>query len=89
MHEQGRGREREGEKESQAGSVLSVQSPTQGSILQTVRSWLEPKPRVKGFNDWATQAPLKIKKKKTINLVLVGYVYPFNIIINCYHGPSY
>ena len=30
-------REREGERESQAGFVLSVQSPTQGSVPQTMR----------------------------------------------------
>ena len=35
--EQGRGRER-GEKESQAGSALSAQSPTWGLIPQTLRS---------------------------------------------------
>ena len=33
----GRGREREGERDSQAGSTLSVQSPMQGSNSQTVR----------------------------------------------------
>ena len=32
------GAEREGEKESQAGSMLSVQRPMQGSIPQTMRS---------------------------------------------------
>ena len=32
----------EREKEPQAGATLSAQSPTQGWILQPVRSWLEP-----------------------------------------------
>ena len=31
MHEQGRGRERGRERESQAGFALAAQSPTQGS----------------------------------------------------------
>ena len=34
---------RERERESHAGSTLSAQSPMQGSILQTVKSWPEPK----------------------------------------------
>ena len=40
------GAEREGKRESQARSVLSVWSPTQGSIPWTVRSWAESKSRV-------------------------------------------
>ena len=36
-------REREGDRGSEAGSVLSPESPTQGSKSQTVRSWSEPK----------------------------------------------
>ena len=43
--EQGRGRER-GEREFQAGSVLSVRSATEGLIPRTMRSWLELKSRV-------------------------------------------
>ena len=38
--------QREGERESQAGSQLSVQSPTRGSNSRTMRPWPEPKPRV-------------------------------------------
>ena len=38
MSEWGRGRERGGERESQAGSVLSAQSPMWGSISRTMRS---------------------------------------------------
>ena len=49
-------RQREGKRESQAGSELSVQSLTQGSIPRTVRSWPEPNPRVRRLTDWATQA---------------------------------
>ena len=37
-HEWGRGREREGDTESEAGSRLSAPSPTWGSNSQTVRS---------------------------------------------------
>ena len=48
--------ERKGEKESQAGSTVPAQSLTQGSIPQTVRSWPEPKSRVRHLTDWATQA---------------------------------
>ena len=36
--EWGRGREREGEKESQVGSILSAQRPTQGLNPGTMRS---------------------------------------------------
>ena len=54
MHEQGRGRER-GKRESQTGSALSEQRSTWGSISWTVRSWPEPKSRVRHLIDWATQ----------------------------------
>ena len=53
--------EREGERESKAGSKLSAQSPTRGSIPRTsMRSWPEPKSRVGRLPDWATQAPLPV-----------------------------
>ena len=55
-----RGTEREGERESQAGSILSVQSPTRGPIPRTVRSWPEPKSRVGHLTDWATQGTLAV-----------------------------
>ena len=55
--ENGGGAEREGERESQAGSVLSMQSLMQGSIPWTSRSWPEPKPTVWLLTDWATQTP--------------------------------
>ena len=51
-------REREGKRESQAGSTLSAQSPTRGLISWTVRSWPDPKPRVRRLTDWTTQVPL-------------------------------
>ena len=44
--EQGRCRERERERETQ-NPKLSAWSPTQGSIPRTVRSWPEPKSRVR------------------------------------------
>ena len=54
-----RERERErGERESQAVSALSVQSPTWGSIPPTMRSWPEPKSGVECLTNWATQVPL-------------------------------
>ena len=49
------GAEQEGERESQAVSTPSVQSPMQGSNPWTTRSW--PKSRVRHLNYWATQAP--------------------------------
>ena len=56
----GRGAEREGERDYQAGSALSAQSPTWGLNPWTMRSWPELKPRVGYLTDWATQAPLKL-----------------------------
>ena len=49
--------EREGERESQAGSPLLAQSPTWGLIPRTIRSWPELKSRVGHLTNWATQAP--------------------------------
>ena len=59
MRETEREKEVEGQRErkSQAGFTLSVQSPTRGSNPWTVRSWPEPKSRVRHLTDWATQAP--------------------------------
>ena len=54
----GGGRGREGERESQAGSKLSTQSPTQGWHPQTVRSCPELKPKVGCLLNRATQVPL-------------------------------
>ena len=54
-----RGRERG--RESWAGSMLSLQIPSRASNSQTVRSLPEPKPRVRGLTDWATQVPLNLK----------------------------
>ena len=56
--QQARGAEREGEKESQASSVFSAE-PNTGLSLMTVRSWPEPKSRVRYLTDWDTQASLK------------------------------
>ena len=52
------GAEREGERESHAGSVLSAQNSMEGSILQTASSWPEPKSSVRCLTNWATQASL-------------------------------
>ena len=56
--ERGSGRGAERERESQAGSTLSAQSLTLGSVPQTVRSWPKLKSRVLCFTDWATRPPL-------------------------------
>ena len=53
------GAEREEERESQAGSMLIVQNPTQGLILWTVRPWSKPKSRagcLPHLTNWTTQA---------------------------------
>ena len=47
----GRGKEREGERESQAGSALSVHSPMQGLNSRTMRSYPELKSRVGSFTE--------------------------------------
>ena len=52
-----RGRVRERERESQAGSALSAWSPKWGSNSQ-VKSWPELKPRVRRSTDWGIQVPL-------------------------------
>ena len=57
---QGKGRERGRQKESQAGSALSVETPTWGLNPRSVRSWPELKPRVRCLTNWATQAPQEL-----------------------------
>ena len=54
----GEGLEREGDRESHAGSTLLAQSMTPGSNSQSSRSWPEPKWRVGRWINWATQVPL-------------------------------
>ena len=49
------GAEREGERESQAGSALMAQM--QGLNPRTVRSRAEPKSRASRLTDWAPQVP--------------------------------
>ena len=49
------GAEGEGEGASQAGSMLSVQIATRGSISQTMRSWPELKSRAGHLTNWATR----------------------------------
>ena len=51
------GAKREGERKSQAGSMLSAQSPTWGLISRTMRSWPELKPGVICLTSCVTQAP--------------------------------
>ena len=50
--------EKERERESEAGSMLSVQSPTQGSSTWTMRSRPQQKLRVRHSTDWASQVSL-------------------------------
>ena len=77
-------RETEGERDSQAGSTLSVQSPTPGLISGTVRSRPEPKSRVGCLTDWATQTSLcintlnpekKMKERGVIASLSLGVLY--------------
>ena len=56
--------QREGGRESQAGSVLSAWSPTWGSNSRTMRSWAELKPRAGCLTDWLS-APGYIISLKT------------------------
>ena len=56
VHKLGRGRERGGERESKAGSTLTVE-PHVGLSPMTVISWPEPKSRVGCLTNWANQVP--------------------------------
>ena len=47
----GGGTEEEGERESQAGSTLTVQSPMEGLNPRNVRLWPELKPRIRRLTD--------------------------------------
>ena len=53
-------RERERERESQAGSTLPVNSPMWGLNSGTARSWPELKSRVWRLTYWATLAPVML-----------------------------
>ena len=63
--------EKEGDRESQAGFAMLVQSLMQGSNPQTLRSWLEPKSRVRCLTHWATQLPLG---RNSLNRVVICLV---------------
>ena len=53
--------ERRGHRGSEVGSVLTADNPMWGLNSRTVRSWPEPKSRVRRLTDWATQVrPFKI-----------------------------
>ena len=56
VHMQGRCREKGRERKFQASSAKSAQSLSGGSSSWTMRSWHEPKPRVRCLTDWG--APL-------------------------------
>ena len=60
------GAERGIERESQAGSTLPVQSPMWVLKSQIVRSWPEPKSRVRCLIDWATQARMKFLENTSL-----------------------
>ena len=60
--------EREGERESQAGSSLSAQSSMRGSIPRTMRSWPELKSRARHLTDsatWVHQGDFKYKVRSS------------------------
>ena len=54
---QAREGQREGETESQAGSTSPAQSPMRDSNSQIVRSWPEPRSRVRRLTRCTTQVP--------------------------------
>ena len=54
------GTERGKERESQGGSEVSVLNSKWSSIPRTVRSWPEPKSRVRRLTYWTTQEPPEI-----------------------------
>ena len=72
--ERGRERERERERErgSQAGSVLSAQSPTRGSSAWTVKSWPERKSRVRCLTNWATQVSQQVNFDISMSHAILG-----------------
>ena len=81
-----RERERErGERQSQAGSTLSVQSPTRGSISQTHETvtWAEMKSWGQS-TDWATQVPLQ-----SSFLMYFAYAFCSLCLPHFFHGLSW
>ena len=71
--------QKEGERESRAGSALSAQSRMRGSSSPAVRSWSEPKPRVGCLTNWAIQVPLGMA-------FLISCRYTWQHFISCtYH----
>ena len=75
----GGGAQREGERGSQAGSTLTVQSPMQRSISQIVRSWPELKSRVRHLTVWAT---VLISNHSCIHVINWSwYIYFFNVYL--------
>ena len=84
------GAEREGEGERTEGRFcgVSAEPPTQGSILGTMRSWPEPKPRVGTLNCLSHPgAPLYC----VVIDKMVGYLkcmtWWFDTYILCARGP--
>ena len=71
--------EREGERESQAGSMLSAQSSMWGSNPQTIRSWPKLKPRVGCLTDWPRHPRDDILK---LSLILILDISIHNIFVN-------
>ena len=67
--------EGEGERESSASSPLSKE-PEEGLDLTTLRSWPEPKSRVRCSTDWATQtdAPLILSFFNVTGQLLKGHL---------------
>ena len=84
---EGESRSRGGaERESQAGSTISAQSPTWGSISQTIRSRPEPKSTAGCLTNWAMQVSLPPDLYVVIDprLFPMIYILKFNKFIFSY-----
>ena len=77
-HEQGRGREREGGRESKAGSRLWAVSTEPHAGLKLMSCEIMPWAEVRCLTNWATQAPLTLTLLKT---VLWGSYLP--VLLEC------
>ena len=66
----GDGCKERGERDSQAGSALLMQSLTQGLNPWTMRSWPEPKSGVGHLTNWTTHAPPDGSSSKTNPIML-------------------
>ena len=77
QHEWGRGRERGGERESQAGSMLAAQTPTWVQAQKTMSSWPETKSQMLNWLSHPGTPPLLLLKFFFLSLT------SGNLIIMC------